>query len=372
MSEHDEGAERTEQPTAKRLKEARERGQVPRSRELGGAAMLGMGVLLLSSIGAPMALASSTWLRNALVFSHADLEPTRLISHAGSVLAGLALIAAPLFGACIVAGVVSPLLVSGISFSSKALMPDFSRVDPMAGFKRLYSAQSLAEITKAVLRVLLVGTVAWLLLRARMPELLGLAQEPVDRAMAHGAALALRTLLTLTLALLVIAGIDVPYQIWQHRKQLRMTREEVKEEMKESDGRPEVKARIRRAQHAIANRRMLEAVPKADAVIVNPTHYAVAIAYDAQRMRAPRVVAKGVDHMAQSIREVAEKHRVPIVSAPPLARALHRLVELDQEVPSKLYAAVAQVLTFVYHLRAYQRHGGRAPQKPDIRFSDEP
>ena len=366
-----EGAERTEQPTAKRLREARERGQVPRSRELGGAAMLGASMLCLSLAGAPIAKAIMHWLRSALTFSNDDLEPSGLVTHAGSQLIGMAAIVAPLIAAGVLAAAVSPVLVSGFSFSPKALLPDFSRVNPGAGLRRLYSGAALGEIAKAVVRVALVGTVGWYLLRAKMPALVGLVEEPSHAAIAHGASLVIGMLFALTLALLAIAAIDVPWQIWQHHRQLRMTREEVREELKESDGRPEVKARIRRAQQALANRRMLEAVPQADAVVVNPTHYAVAIAYDADRMRAPRVVAKGVDFIAEAIRETAERHHVPIVSAPPLARALYRQVELNREVPVKLYAAVAQVLSFVYQLRAYRRHGGRAPETPAIDLPGE-
>jgi flagellar biosynthetic protein FlhB len=366
-----EGQERTEQPTAKRLREARERGQVPRSRELGGAVMLGASILLLSMSGGPMMRSIMDWLKNSLTFSSGDLQPTRLLPHVGVEFIDMALIVAPLFIAGVVAAVVAPMFVSGVSFSSKALMPDFSRVNPMSGFKRLYSAPALADIAKAVIRVLLVGAVGWIVLRSKLPSIVHLLDEPAREAIPHGGAIAIGMLFSLTFVLVGIAAIDVPYQIWQHRRQLRMTREEVRDEMKESDGRPEVKARIRRMQHQLSNRRMLEAVPKADAVIVNPTHYAVAIVYEAGNMKAPKVVAKGVDTIAAAIRDVAEKHKVPIVSAPPLARALYRQVELNREVPVKLYAAVAQILSFVYQLKNYRRYGGKIPQKPAIELPGE-
>lgn len=366
-----EGAERTEQPTAKRLSEARERGQVARSRELGGAAILGACMLLLTLAGEPMLRRATGWFGAALTFGRADLAAADLPARAGAAALSLGLIAAPLLAAGVLAALAAPLLVSGFVFSVKALTPDFSRLDPLAGLKRLYSAEALAEIAKAVLRVALVGAVGWLTLRAHLAALLGLVAEPPAVAIAHGVRLVVDMLAALTLALLAIAAVDVPYQLWRHRHRLRMTREEVREEIKQSEGSPEIKARIRRAQQALANRRMLEAVPRADAVVVNPTHYAVAIAYDAEKMHAPRVVAKGVDLIAQAIREVAEKHGVPIVSAPPLARALYRQVDLDREVPVKLYAAVAQVLSFVYQLRAYHRHGGRAPEAPRVDLRDE-
>jgi flagellar biosynthetic protein FlhB len=343
---------------------------VPRSRELGGAVMLGASILLLSMAGGPMMRAIMRWLKGALSFSSGDLQPSRLLPHAGSEFLDMALIVAPLFGAGVFAAIVAPMFVSGVSFSTKAMFPDFSRVNPLSGFKRLYSGQALGEIAKAVIRVLMVGSIGYVVLRSKLPAIVHLLDEPAREAIPHGGTIAIGMLFALTFALLGIAAIDVPYQIWLHRRQLRMTREEVREEMKESDGRPEVKARIRRAQQALSNRRMLEAVPAADAIIVNPTHYAVAIKYD-KNMRAPKVVAKGVDHIAAAIRDVAEKHKVPIVSAPPLARALYRQVELDREVPVKLYSAVAQILSFVYQLKTYRRHGGKPPQKPEIELPGE-
>jgi flagellar biosynthesis protein FlhB len=370
MAEND-GAERTEKPTAKRLREAREKGQVPRSRELGGAAILGACVLWLNFSGGALLTASAVWLRNALTFDRADLITSDLISHVGAQLIGLGRIFAPLMAVGVIAGAAAPLLVSGFAFSTKSFTPDFSRLNPIAGFKRLYSLPALVEIVKAILRVMVVGGLGWLSLHFNMPALIGLAAENPHAGIVHGGALVANILFALTAGLVAIAAIDVPYQLWQHHHQLRMTREEVREELKESEGRPEVRARIRRTQHALANRRMLEAVPKADAVIVNPTHYAVAIAYDDQ-MRAPRVVAKGVDVIAEAIRDVAEKHRIPIVSAPPLARALYRQVALSRDIPVQLYAAVAQVLSFVYQLRAYRRHGGRAPQMPRVDLKEEP
>ncbi len=366
MAEHDDGEERTEQPTAKRIREARERGQVPRSRELGGAAMLGATVLLLGLHGGEMARGALRWMRGALSFTREDMALGDPLVRAARLLGELMGVAAPLIVVGILAGTLAPLALSGFNFSSKALLPDFSRINPLAGLRRLYSLPSLAEIAKSVLRVVLIGSIGWIALRNELPALLGLADEALEPALAHGGAIALSILRLLTLALVGVAAIDVPWQIWQHRHQLRMTRQEIRDELKESEGNPEIRARIRRAQQALANRRMLEAVPRADAVIVNPTHYAVAIVYDAKRMRAPRVVAKGVDLIAQTIREVAEQHRVPIVSAPPLARALYRQVELDREIPVRLYAAVAQILSFVYQLRAYRRHGGRMPKPPEI------
>lgn len=364
--------DRTEQPTAKRLREARERGQIARSRELGAAAALGAGTLALASTGPSLAAACASWLRGALSFTRAGLAEPDLAAHAGRLAVDLFLIVAPLVAAAVFAALVAPLAMGGLAFSVKAMTPDFSRLNPVAGLRRLVEPRALAELAKALLRVALVGAVAWFALRARIVEFLSLAAVPVPLAIAHGASLVLFALAALTLALVGIAAIDVPYQLWRHRRDLRMTREEIRDELKESEGRPEVKGRIRRLQHQMANRRMLEAVPRADAVVVNPTHYAVALAYDGKRMRAPRVVAKGVDLIAQAIRETAQRHGVAIVEAPSLARALYRQVELDREVPVALYAAVAQVLTFIYQLRAWRRHGGRMPQPPTLGPGETP
>jgi flagellar biosynthetic protein FlhB len=195
---------------------------------------------------------------------------------------------------------------------------------------------------------------------------MSLGSEPIHAAIGHAIQLAGHALIALTAALVLIAAVDAPFQIWQHRQDMRMTREEVRQEHKEAEGSPEIKGRIRALQRELAERRMMEEVPKADVIVVNPTHYAVALRYDDRSMRAPRVVAKGVDLMAARIREVATEHKVPIFEAPPLARALHRHVEIGDEIPAGLYVAVAQVLTYIFQLRAAKAGGGIRPALPRI------
>jgi len=245
-------------------------------------------------------------------------------------------------------------------------VPQFSRLNPATGIGRVFSTRGLVELGKGLAKVAVVALIAYVLLKGMTPQMMGLSAEPLNGAIGHAAALAGYALLVLACGLAVIAAVDVPYQLWQHSRDLRMTREEVKEEYKESEGSPETRGRIREAQRALARGRMLQEVPKADVVITNPTHFSVALRYDEKRMRAPTVVAKGTDLIAAKIREVATEHGVPIVEAPPLARALYRSVELGREVPAALYVTVAQVLTYVYQLRSALERGVTPPPKPVI------
>lgn len=372
MAGEDDGQDKTEEPTQKRLADARKEGQVPRSRELGGAAMLGISVLMLLTTGAHLTERAGHWLRHALTPSREQLLRGDPLAHVGELLAGLYWPVLPLMLAGALAGALAPLVLGGFNFSAKSLAPKFSKLNPISGLKRVFGAEGLMETGKAVLRVSLILLVGVWVLRSQLPELLSLLDEPLPRAAAHGGRMALTLLAALTGALILVAIIDAPLQMWNHRRKLKMTRQQLRDEFKESEGSPELKARVRRVQQEIANRRMMEAVPTADAILVNPTHYAVAIVYDAKKMRAPKVVAKGVDLIALTIRELAEKHGVPIVEAPPLARALYKDCQLDQEIPVRLYAAVAQVLGFVYQLRHWRRHGGVRPERPHIDVDEDP
>lgn len=372
MAGEDEGEDKTEEPTQKRLDDARKEGQVPRSRELGGAAMLGICVLILFASGGHLAATAGAWLDHALSLPREQVLRGDPVAHVGELLFGLFWPALPLMLAGALAGALAPLVLGGFNFSTKALAPKFSKLDPIAGIKRVFGTEGLMETGKSVLRVTLILLVGVAVLNAQLPELISLVNEPLPRAAAHGGRMALTLLAALTGALIFVAIIDAPLQLWNHRRQLKMTRKQLMDEFKESEGSPELKARVRRVQQEIANRRMMEAVPTADAILVNPTHYAVAIVYDGQKMRAPKVVAKGVDLIALTLRELGEKHKVPIVEAPPLARALYRECELDQEIPVRLYAAVAQVLGFVYQLKHWRRHGGTPPRPPKIEVEETP
>jgi len=357
--------ERTEKPTPKRREEARKRGQLPRSPELGAAAVTliaGAGMYLLGGhLGGRMhgMMASSLQLTR-----EEALDETRLVAaFADSALQGL-IACAPVLGLTLVAAVLAPLALGGWNLSFGVLALDFSRLSPVAGFKRMFSLRGAVELAKAFAKFAVVALFAVLFLWHASEELLSLGREPVNRAIAHAFSLTGQALIAFAAALGLIAAVDVPWQLWQHTRKLRMTRQEIREELKETEGSPEIKGRIRAAQQELARRRMMQEVPKADVVIVNPTHYAVALRYDEKRMRAPTVVAKGVDEVAARIRAIAEEHRVPILEAPPLARALHRSVDIGEEIPATLYVAVAQVLTYVYQLRAARRTGAQPPEPP--------
>lgn len=363
--------ERTEQPTPKRLRDARDKGQVPRSRELTAALVMVCGAATCLLGGRAMLGSMSDLLRAGLQFpASAGMHPSAMTDAlAVGIVGGLRAIA-PLLLILLAAAVLSPTLTGGWSFSVKALAPKFDKLSPVKGLKRIFGAKGLVELLKALAKALVVTGVAVLLLRGLAGELLALGKGPVGASLDSAAGLVGGSLLILSASLLLIAAVDVPFQLWNHKRQLRMTRQEIKDELKDTDGRPEVRSRIRQMQQERARQRMLLDVPTADVVITNPTHFAVALRYDDARMRAPVVVAKGVDDVAARIREIAQENDVPLFEAPPLARLLFRTVEISDEIPPRLYAAVAQVLTWIYQLRNAAA-GGAMPERPVIDVDDE-
>ena len=365
MAEND--AEKTEQPTQKRLEEARKKGQIPRSQELNAAAVVLMAGAGLHFVGRSLGSGLHDLMRTGLSIGREQaLDSSSAISmFAGS--AQQALIAcAPILGLTLAAALIAPLSIGGWNLAFNTLAPDFSRLSPMKGFGRIFSSRGVVELIKAFAKFGVVALIAVIFLWMKTGEMLGLGEEPTGAAIGHAITLSGHALLAFSGALALIAAIDVPFQLFQHNKSLKMTREEVRQEMKESEGNPEVKGKIRQLQQEMARRRQMQEVPKADVVITNPTHFAVALKYDDKRMRAPIVVAKGADEVAARIREIAKEHNVAIFEAPPLARALFRAVDLNEEVPAKLYVAVAQVLTYIYQLRAAKRSGALPPTPPTI------
>lgn len=371
MADTDDQQARTEQPTAKRLEQARERGQVARSTDLSAAA-----VLLAAAAGFQLLGPWSAGRLDALMRTGLALSRERALDEGAAlgVFAAAALQAliacAPLFALTVLAALAAPFALGGRGFHPQALVPDFSRLSPGAGFARMFSMGGAVELFKAFAKFLLLALIAASILWQQSGAILALGAQSAPAAIAHAGSLSGFALMLLSLGLGLIAAVDVPWQRWRYVKGLRMTREEVREEMKDSEGAPEIKSRIRKLQNERARRRMLREVPKADVVVVNPTHYAVALRYDEQRMRAPIMVAKGRDLIAARIRAIAEEHKVPIFEAPPLARALHRFVELGGEIPASLYVAVAQVLTYLSQLRTAQRAGATPPPPPAIEVSE--
>ena len=362
MSETD-NEDRTEAPSEKRLREARERGDSPRSRELANVAVLGCATLALKVTGPHIGGASRDWMRNALQFEPGLIgQPERLPVYAAKQLLTLLLPITPLIAAALVGCMLAPAAMGSLRFSGQALKTDLTRLSPMAGIKRMYGKESLVEFARSVLRLLLIGGIAALVIKGSLPRLMDLPSQSLEGAVSNGVDMVLGVFLAVVMSMGLLAALDVPYQRFAWRAKLKMTKQELRDEAKESDGNPEVKARMRHAAREMANRRMMDAVPTADVIVTNPTHYAVALKYEAGAMRAPKVVAKGVDEMALRIRELGSQNKVALVEAPPLARALYRQCKVDEEIPVKLYAAVAQVLTYIFQLKKWHPSRGPMPQ----------
>jgi flagellar biosynthetic protein FlhB len=365
MAEND--AERTEQPTSKRLEEARKKGQVPRSIDLSAAAVILVVGAGLHYLGGYMGSRLNGLMIQSLSLTREQSVDESLMFLTVVTEGAHALVACiPILGLTLLAALLAPMLLGGWNFSVEALAPDFTRLNPLSGVGRMFSPRSLVDLTKALAKFILLALVAVLVLRQKSGELMGLGMEPTRVGIAHAISLTGYAFLMLASTLGLIAALDVPWQLYQHNKQLKMTRQEIRDEMKESEGSPEIKSRIRSMQRELARRRMMQEVPKADVIITNPTHFAVALRYDEKRMRAPVVIAKGADVIAARIREVASENLVPIFEAPPLARALFKSVEIDSEIPATLYVAVAQVLTYIYQLKTARRGGMAAPTPPQI------
>jgi flagellar biosynthetic protein FlhB len=365
MAEQDSDLEKTESPSQRRLDQAREEGQVARSRELSTFAVVmagGAGIWLMGSALAHQLIAvvrEALTLDTGLAF-HTELLVPRL--HELSEATLLAFL--PLLGLLLIVAMFSPLLLNGWLFTFKPLQPNFNKLNPLTGIGRMFSVNSLMELAKAIAKSIVVGGIgAWVIWHNKQ-AVLELVREPIALAIPHLGSLVWGSFAAIMGGMLLIVVVDVPFQLWEHNKKLKMTKEEVRQEAKETEGDPQVKARIRSMQREMARRRMMAEIPTADVVVTNPTHYSVALKYSDNKMRAPVVVAKGSHLMAARIKEIAKEHNVPILEAPPLARALHKHCDLGQAIPEALYTAVAEVLAYVYQLRRYKQVGGQYPQEP--------
>jgi flagellar biosynthetic protein FlhB len=360
----EQDTERELPASQKRLDEAREKGQTPRSRELTTAVLLLAGAATLAATGPRMAQEAGFFMRSGLTIPRsAAFDPAIALEAAGRLAWQGFMPALPILSVLFVAALVAPLAIGGWLFTTEPLMPDFGRLNPLRGLSNMISMKGLAELGKALAKVLLIGgVVGSLIWRGQEAFLLPLGQAPADAA-AFAGGLITRDFLWMSTVLIAIAAFDVPLQLWTHARELRMSKDELKREAKESEGDPQIKGKIRARQREAARRRMMAAVPKADVIVTNPTHYAVAISYKGDSMRAPRVVAKGTDEVAARIRALGDEHGVPILEAPPLARALYAHAELEADIPAALYNAVAQVLAWVFQLRALR--SGPPPARPD-------
>ncbi|AOI77359.1 MULTISPECIES: flagellar biosynthesis protein FlhB [Burkholderia] len=357
--------DKTEAATPRRREKAREEGQVARSRELASFALLAAGFYGAWLLAGPSGGHLQAMLRGAFTFDRATaFDTNRMLSAAGSAsLEGFAALL-PLLALTGVAALLAPMALGGWLISPKTFELKFDRLNPISGLGRIFSIQGPIQLGMSIAKTLVVGGIGGIAIWRSKDELLGLATQPLGAALPDALHLVAVCCGTTVAGMLVVAGLDVPYQLWQYNKKLRMTKEEVKREHRENEGDPHVKGRIRQQQRAIARRRMMAAVPKADVVVTNPTHFAVALQYTDGEMRAPKVVAKGVNLVAARIRELAAEHNVPLLEAPPLARALYHNVELEREIPGSLYSAVAEVLAWVYQLKRFRSEGGAFPAVP--------
>jgi|YelNatPaOPRAMG01_1025707.scaffolds.fasta_scaffold18789_7 flagellar biosynthetic protein FlhB len=350
MAENDQ--EKTEQATPKRLEEAREKGQVAKSREISSAAVLIGGLAYFWFGAAPMMEKMMAMMkRNFTAAATARVSMENISSIMTGMIYELFCIVLPLFLLAASIALVINLIQTGLVMSAEPLIPKWSRIDPISNLKRLFSLQALVELIKNCLKVVIIGATLWLTVRSEINTIPHLALLSVPDIVAYVGKVAFRIMTSTCWILIVLAVLDYMYQRWEHLKSLKMTKQEVKEEFKQLEGDPLVKGRIRRIQREMARKRMMAAVPKADVVITNPTHYAVALEYKQETMAAPVVVAKGADYLAQKIKEIARKHQVPIVENKEVAQMLFKLTDVNETIPETLYRAVAEILAYVYRIR---------------------
>jgi len=372
MAESNSGAEKTEEATPKKLQESRDKGQVARSRELTTMTLLLASGAAFLMLGEQLVIDIMGLMRESFTASRTDLMDEKnltLMLEDSIINALIALV--PFFVVVALAAFFAPLALSGWSFSTQAIAFKWSKLDPIKGLGRVFSMKGLMELFKALAKFVLVMTIAVLILWSQSEMYMMLGVKSVEPAIAQAGNLLMWAFILLSCATILVAAIDVPFQLWDHAKQLKMTLQEVKDEYKQTEGNPEMKRKVRETQMAMAEKRMMEEVPKADVIITNPTHYAVALKYDQSNSGAPIVVAKGQDLMAAKIRSLAYSNNIPLVEAPPLSRALFYSTELNDEVPAGLYLAVAQVLAYVYQLRQKQSRFDETLTMDDLPIPDD-
>ncbi|AMQ81863.1 flagellar biosynthesis protein FlhB [Pseudomonas sp. 22105] len=363
MAESESGQDKTEDPTEKRKKDSREKGEIARSKELNTLAIMLAGSAALLIFGGMLAQELMDLMRQNFTLSREVIMDERSMATflMNSGLQALLAIQ-PIMITLLLAAFLGPIALGGWLFAAGSLAPKFSRMNPAAGLKRMFSMKAVVELLKALAKFLITLGVALVVLNSDIDDLLRIAHEPLDRAIIHSLQLVGWSSLWLACGLIIIAAVDVPVQIWESIKKLKMTKQEVRDEHKDQEGRPEVKQRIRQLQREMSQRRMMAAIPDADVVITNPTHYAVALKYDAEKGGAPMLLAKGSDFLALKIREIAVANNVMLLESPALARSIYYSTELEEEIPGGLYLAVAQVLAYVYQIRQHRAGKGKFPE----------
>ncbi|MDH0729508.1 flagellar biosynthesis protein FlhB [Pseudomonas sichuanensis] len=375
MAESESGQDKTEEPTEKRKKDAREKGEIARSKELntvavtlgGAGGVLAFGGYLAETLMSLMRMNFS--LTREVIVDERSMGAFLLASGKMAIWS-----VQPILILLFVVSFVAPIALGGFLFSGSLMQPKFSRLNPLSGIKRMFSMNSLTELLKALAKFIMILVVALVVLVSDREALLAIGKMPMELAIIQALQVVGWSALWMAAGLLLIAGLDVPFQLWQSHKKLKMTKQEVTDEYKNSEGKPEVKQRIRQLQREMSQRRMMAAVPDADVIITNPTHYAVALQYDPEKgSSAPLLLAKGTDFMALKIREIGVEHKVQILESPALARAIYYSTEIEQEIPAGLYMAVAQVLAYVFQIRQYRAGRGKPPEplKKDLPIPDD-
>ena len=365
MAENQDGQEKSQEPTSKKLADARKKGQVPRSRELNTMALTLIGMATIMMLGTSFSDGFEAQFRQHLMLSREDVfDPNAILDHFISAVQQALWMIMPFLGVMVVVAILASVALGGFNVSFESMQPKLSKLDPIKGMKKVFGAKGLMELFKSLAKFVLVALVTVLVLWSWHDDIIALGDKDIHVALPEGLSMLGWAAILISSTMIVMALIDVPFQMWQHKKELKMTQQEVKDEFKQTEGRPEVKGRIRQMQREAAQRRMMAEVPKADVIVTNPTHFAVALRYDPDSMKAPILVAKGKDLVAANIREIGDAHEIPRIEAPVLARAIYFNTELEEPIPAGLFLAVAQLLGYVFQLRAYNEQGGDIPQPP--------
>lgn len=362
MAENEDGAEKTEDASAKKLTEAKNKGNLARSKDLSSAMLLLIAAASLYGTGTLLTKDMASIFSFNFVLDRADLfDMSKMISHLADSSISMIDSMLVLMIVLAVAGVIGSIAIGGLAFSWEPLLPKLSKMNPISGLKRMFSKNSLVELLKSIAKVSLVLGVAAIVLHLYLPEMLGTPFQSLNNAVDHAVSIVIWAFIFVSCAVLLIAAIDAPYQIWSHKDRLKMTKQEVKDEFKNAEGDPQIKARVRQLQRQASMRRMMEDVPKADVIITNPTHFSVALKYESGAKGAPVLLAKGNDFVAFKIREIANFHEIPVIQSPPLARSIYHFTEIGDEIPPGLFQSVAQILAYVYQLRQSRMFGGKPP-----------
>ena len=372
MAENEDGREKTESASSKKLQDARNKGNLPRSKDLSSALLLIVAAATIYGTGTLLVRDLAVLFDFNFLVERADVfDLSRMVFHLYESVVAMMDSMVLLMAVLAVAGIVGSIALGGLNFSWEPLTPKLSKMSPIAGLKRMFSVQSLVELFKSIAKVTLVGIVSVLVVNYFLPETLGLTFQSIELAIAHGIDIVIWSFVFVTLALALIAAIDVPFQVWSHKEKLKMTKQEVKDEYKQQEGDPLVRGRIRQMQRQAAMNRMMSDVPSADVIITNPTHFSVALKYDQTGGAAPVLLAKGGDFIALKIREVGNHYDIPVIQSPALARAIYHHTKIGDEIPQGLFKVVAQLLAYVYQLRNARMGAPRPETMPNLDVPDE-